>query len=107
MRFEISRRADDRRPVVPGYPNGHHVLLDELPELNAGVEAGSYEIVMAVRGRDVEHDVRVIARELAQLRGEHRHSRMPRHPYTHASGRSVTEAGNLFQRSANVAERWT
>src|SRR5438128_10812607 len=107
MRFEISRRADDRRPVVPGYPNGHHVLLNELPELNAGVEAGSHEIVVAVLGRDVEHDVRVVARELSQFRCEHRDSCVPRHAYTHPSARSVTKASNLFQDAANVAECWT
>jgi hypothetical protein len=50
--------------------NGDHVLRDVLAKVNRAVEPGSDEINPAVVSRDLQYDVRVIARELSQLRSE-------------------------------------
>src|SRR5438445_12317193 len=105
MRLEIAGRSDDGRPEILGYADYDHVPLDELPEMNAGVEPRGDEVDAALVGGHVEHDVGVIARELSQLRGEHRRRGKRRHDQTHATGRPVTQPGNQVQRFANVAER--
>ncbi len=55
--------ADVRRDT-----DGHHVLRDEFPEVNRRVEAGSYRIDALVVRRDLEHNIRVVADELAEFR---------------------------------------
>jgi hypothetical protein len=37
-------------------PDGHHVLRDELPEVNRRVEAGSHGIHPAIVGRHLKHE---------------------------------------------------
>ena len=73
--------------------------------MNAGVEPRGDEVDSGFVGRHVEYDVGVIARELSQLRGEHRRRGKRRDDQTHATGRPVTQPGNELQRFANVAER--
>jgi predicted ABC-type ATPase len=52
--------------------DGHHVLRDALSKVNRGVESGGHEINPTVIGRDFQHDVREMAREMSQLRSEDR-----------------------------------
>src|SRR5437867_10283394 len=96
-RLEIRRRAHDGRPVIFGDPYSNHVLLDELSEVNAGVEPSSNNIDATVVGGDVEDDVRVIAHKLGQFRCEHCHRGKPWHQQTHATRRFVAEPGDLIR----------
>jgi len=43
--------------VIAGDADGDHVLLEELAEVDAGVEAPGDEIAAAVAGGHVEHDL--------------------------------------------------
>src|SRR5207302_9465766 len=72
VRLEVAGRTHDGRPVVLGYAERDHIPFDEFPEMNAGVEPPGDEINAALVRGHVEHDVRVIARKLSQLRCEHR-----------------------------------
>src|SRR5436190_148299 len=78
-RAPILQDTHKRWPMIPRYSNRDHVPLDELPELDAGVEPGRDEILSPVVNRDVEHDVRIRVRELSQLRREHHRRSNPRH----------------------------
>ena len=97
--------ADDRRAEVLGHAHGHHVLLDELADLDAGVEAGGDEVDTAVVGGDVENDVGVVAREPRELRDERDHRGASRQQQAHAARRPVAEAGHLVDRLVDVVER--
>ena len=77
VELEVLGRTNDRGPDVLGHAHRDHVLLDVLPELNACVEARCDDVHVAVVRRDIEHDVRVLASELTQLWGEHRHHGEP------------------------------
>src|SRR2546430_7166796 len=79
VRLEIAARTHDRRPVVLGYAERDHVPFDEFSEMNTGVEAQGDEVDSGFIGRHVEHHVRVIARKLSQLWGEHRRPGNGRH----------------------------
>src|SRR2546428_11656380 len=105
MRVEIAGRADDGWPQVWGHADHDHVSLDELPQMNAGVETGGDEVDAALVARHVQHDVGVLADELSQLGAEYRGGGEGRDDQTHATGRPVTQPGNQVQRFANVAER--
>src|SRR3990170_2512733 len=50
MRLEIGGRSDDGRPEVRRHKKGHHVLGDELAELNACLVARRHQIDTAVVG---------------------------------------------------------
>jgi hypothetical protein len=101
---EVPPRADDRRAEVLGDAHGHHVLLDELADLDAGVEAGGDEVDAAVVGGDVENDLRVVAREPRELRDERDHRGTARQEQAHAAGRPVAEARHLLDRLVDVVE---
>jgi hypothetical protein len=73
MGGEVLRRTDDRRAEILGHGHGHHVLVDELADLDACVKASGDEVHTAVVGGHVENDVRVVARELRELRDESDH----------------------------------
>src|SRR5438094_8326660 len=79
VRLEIAGRRHDGRPVVPGYAERDHVPFDEFPEMNAGVEARGDEVDATLVGRHIEHDVRVVASKLSQLRCEDRRRGNGRH----------------------------
>jgi hypothetical protein len=104
VRFEVVRRGHDGGPVVGRDADRNHVLFDELPELDAGVETCGDDVEAAVVGRDVEHDVRVGARKLSELRQEHGGRRSAGQQQPHASGRLVAQAVNLVHRSPNIGE---
>jgi hypothetical protein len=78
---ELARRPDDRRSMISRHANSDHVLCDELSELDAWV-ARRDKIEEDVIGGEVEHDIRVVARELAERRRQHR---------------SVAKTGNLLE----------
>src|SRR3989442_13389665 len=105
VRLEVAGRTHDGRPVVLGYAERDHVPFDEFPEMNAGVEARGDEVYAALIGRHIEHDVRVSARKLPQLRCEHGGRGNGRHDQAHAARRPVTQPGNQVHSSPNVAER--
>jgi hypothetical protein len=44
VRCEVVRRTDDGEPLVARDADGHHVLLDRFAEVDAGIEAGGYEL---------------------------------------------------------------
>ena len=69
---EVVRRADDGGPEVGRDANGHHVLRDVLPELNASVVTGGHEIDTAVVGRDLKLDGRIVTSKLSELRTDDR-----------------------------------
>ena len=78
--------------------DGHHVALDELAEVDAGVEALRDQVGAAVAfGADVEHHIGVVAGELREL-GPHdgcnRHRRRD----------EADRAGRLRTQSADVAD---
>src|ERR1041385_5902238 len=106
VRLEIAWRAHNGRPGVLGYAERYHVPLDEFPEMDAGVEAAGHEVDAAFIGRNVEHDVRVLARELSQLGCEHRRGGNGRHDQPHASCRPVPQPRDQVHGSPNVAQRW-
>jgi len=54
-----------------GHPDGDHVLLNVFAEVYACIEAASNDVKATVISRDVENDVRIVARKLRQLRSEH------------------------------------
>ena len=85
--------------------DGDHVLLDELPVVDAGVVPTRHEIDSAFIGRDIEHHVRIVARELTELRSEHRSRGKRRHDEAHASRRLVALPGDLSEGGANIRER--
>src|SRR5207247_7079925 len=99
VRLEVASRADDGRPVVLGDAESDHVPLDEFPEVNAGIEARGNEVDATLIGRHVEHDVRIVARKLSQLRRQHRRRGNGRYAQTHASRRPVAQPGNQLQGS--------
>jgi hypothetical protein len=88
-------------------PHGDHVLRDELSELNARIEPGCHEIDPTVVGRDVEFHIRIVPRELSQLRGEHRLRREPGDQEAHPTHRSGLQPGQVRQRCPYIAERRT
>ena len=68
--------TDDRPPDVGPDSHGDHVLLDELTQMDAGVESCADEIDPSLLGRgQVDLDVRVVAGELAELRRQHHSGR--------------------------------
>lgn len=106
MRREIAGRADDGRPLLPRHAHRHHVPFDELSEVDTRLESGADEIDPTLfGGGDVEHDVGVVVRELAQLRCEHHPGGQARGHETHASGRLVAKAGDLVQCALHIGER--
>jgi hypothetical protein len=106
MRFEVRRRPDDRGALVGRDAHRDHVALDELAEVDAGIEVSGDEIeARFVRRRDVEDDVGIGARKRAKLRGEHHRRRQWRDDQTHAAGRPFAQAGDVLERTANVRQR--
>lgn len=68
MRFEVSRRADNRGALVGGDSHGDHVAVDELAEVDAGIEMAGHEVEAHLVGRcDVEDDIGIGAREWAEF----------------------------------------
>lgn len=66
---KVGWRPNDRPPLLFRHAHGHHVSLEEVPEMNAGLEPRAAEIDAAqLGGRHAEHDVRVLARESRQPR---------------------------------------
>jgi hypothetical protein len=63
MGREVGGRADDHRPQVPRDAHGDHVLLDELAQLDAGIETVGHEAGVTVRRLDLEQHVRIFPRE--------------------------------------------
>src|SRR5215469_10457199 len=86
MRLEVTGRAYNRRPVIRRHMHRDHVLLDVLTEVDACVESRSNDIHATVIRGDVEHDVRVFARELAKLGREYRAGSKSRHQQPHTAG---------------------
>src|SRR5205085_2037705 len=106
MRFEVRGRTHDRRVMIGRHANRHHVLLNELTVLNAGIETTGNQVQSVVGSGHVEQDVRILARKPPQLRSEHGNCGKPRHQQAHASARLVTESRKFVQGSANAGERW-
>jgi hypothetical protein len=104
---EIRWCANDRWPEIRRHSNGHHVLRDVLPELNARIVAGGCEIDTAVVGRDVELDTWVVTHELPELWAHDRLGSEARtqEPYT-SDGRRL-QARERGQHTPNVGERRT
>ena len=90
---------------VLGHAHGHHVLLDELADLDAGVEAAGDEVDAAVVGGHVENDFRVVVREPRELWDERDHRGASGQQQPHASRRPVAEARHLVDRLVDVVER--
>ena len=86
-------------------PDGDHVLLDELSVMDAGVVPARHEIDSAFIGGDIEHHVRIVARELTELRSKDRSRGQRRADEPHASRRLVAPSGDLFEGRANIGER--
>src|SRR5215207_9462362 len=84
--------------------NGDHVLRDVLAKVNRGVEPGSDEINPTVISRDLQYDVRVIARELSQLRSEDGLCRKARTQQPHTTDRLRLQSREGRQRPADVRE---
>ena len=63
------------------------------------------EIDSALIGRDIEHHVRIVAREVTELRSKHRSRGKKRYDEAHASGRLVALSGDLSEGGANARER--
>ena len=67
MRVEVRGRRHDRRALLACHPDRDHVALDELAEVNAGVEAARDQVASrVVFARDVERDIGVVAGEFRQ-----------------------------------------
>src|SRR5207247_803944 len=82
--------------------DGDHVLLDELSVMDAGVVPARHEIDSAFIGGDIEHHVRIVARELTELRSKDRSRGQRRADEPHASRRLVAPSGDLFEGRANI-----
>jgi hypothetical protein len=106
MRFEIARRADDRGALVGGNSHGDHVALDELAEVDAGIEMAGDEVEahLVVRG-DVEDDVGIGTREWAELRCQHHRRRQRRDDESHAPRRPIAKRRDLSERVSDVGQR--
>jgi hypothetical protein len=91
--------------VIRRDADGDHVLLDELPVVDAGVVPTGHEINSAFIGRDIEHHVRIVARELTELRSKHRSRGQRRYDEPHASRRLIAPPGDLPEGRANIRER--
>ena len=69
MRVEVAGRGHDGGALLARDPHGGHVALEELAEVDARIVASRDEVAArVVFARDVEHDVRVRARECRELR---------------------------------------
>jgi hypothetical protein len=101
---KVLRRADDAHAQVLRHAHRHHVLRDELADLDARIEPSRYEIDAAVRPVHLENDLRIVARELRELRDEGDHCGAAGQQDAHVARRPVAEAGDLVERLVNVAE---
>jgi hypothetical protein len=66
MGGEVLRRSDDRRAEVLGHADGHHVLLDELADLDARVKAGGYEVYTATNAARTPSSSRTVPESYSQ-----------------------------------------
>ena len=98
---EVRRRADNRWPVIGRDTNRHHVVLNELAVLNAGIEATSDQVEPRFVRADIQHHIRVGACELGQLGTEYAHRRKAGHQQAHASAWLVTQSSDPVEGAAN------
>jgi hypothetical protein len=91
--------------MIRRYADGDHVLLDELSVMDAGIVPTGHEIDSAFVRRDIEHHVRIGARELTELWSEYWHGRERRHDEAHAARRLAAQSGDLPERGSNIGER--
>ena len=98
--------GDDGGALLTRDLHGYHVALEELAEVDAGVEARGDQVTAAVVvGGDVEHDLGMVARELGELR-THRHGdREGRGNQADDAGRLLTESADLGERTVDVFQR--
>jgi len=102
--LEVGRRRHDRRPEVGRDPDRDHVALDELTDLDPGVEPRGDDVDRAVVGGDVEDDVRVLAGETGESREEHHRRSDPRHDQAQPPGRPFPQAAHAVERRLDVAQ---
>jgi hypothetical protein len=78
---------------------------DELAEMNAGIESSGDEIQGTVVGRDVQHDIGLLAREGFELRGEHHPGGDARRHQADRSRGPPAKPDDLIQHRLDIAER--
>ena len=102
---ESKGRGDDRRALLPRDLDRDHVALEELTEVDPGVEARRDQVAPAVVfGGDVEHDIRVIAGEFGELR-THRHGdRDRRRKQADGAGRLLAKPADLGESGLDLVE---
>jgi len=91
--------------VIRRDADGDHVLLDELAVVDAGVVPTGHEVHSALIRRDIQQHVRIVARELPELRSPHRGGGQRRYEQAHASTRRVALPGDLAEGGTNIRER--
>ena len=96
---------DDGVLDVGRHADRDHVLGDELAVMNGRVEAGGDRIDPAVVRRDLEDNVRIVANELSEFRGEHRLRGQPRAQQPHTTNGRRLQTRERRQRATDIRER--
>ena len=101
---EVRRCADNRWPVIGRDTNRHHVVLDELSVLDAGIEAASDQVEPRFVRAHIQHHIRVGACELGQLGTEYAHGCKAGYQQAHASAWLVTQSSDPVEGAANARQ---
>src|ERR1700682_6053647 len=75
--FEVLRRTDNRQAHFFGHTNCDHVSLDEFTQLDASVVLPSHEVDRIIRRGYLQDNLRIIPRELRELREKYHLRRSP------------------------------
>ena len=107
-RVEVSGRGHDRGALLARDAHRRHVAVEELAEVDARIVATRHEVAArVVFAGDVEHDVRVGARERRQFRTQQRRQHNRRRDQTDEAGRPLAELTNVEQRRVDISQSGT
>ena len=94
MRVEVRGRRHDRRALLARHPDRDHVALNELAEVNAGVETARDQVASGiVLARDVKRDIGALAGELRQPGTQESHEHDGRRDQADDAGRRCHAGG--------------
>ena len=103
VRFEVRRRSHHGETHLSGHADRNHVPLNEFTKLHTCVVLSGDKIDRVVGRRDLQHDLRIPASKLSQLRQKHRLGRGARDDEPYPSRRSSPSASGSPQALAQSA----